>query len=182
MDSFDTRVIPVIIARSRLALVLNVALNKFLKKDDILLHLGDLACGPRKNIPDLKKLMSKFDCEKHFIRGNHDFWLSDSDLLEIGFKSVRTYILLENILICHYPLDKAFRKSDYFNNDSHKHIWDLFFNEPLKSIYHGHVHNKAILRDDGITRYNCCIDRFSKGYNIIAFPSDLEPALITALQ
>ena len=154
-------------------------INKFLKKDDIILHLGDLACGPRKSVEGLKDLMAKFKCEKHFIRGNHDYWLTNEDLYKIGFKSVRNYIRIDDVLFCHYPLDKPM-DAGY---RSQSEIWDLFYDNPeIKVIYHGHIHNNRLLRNDGLIRHNCSIDKFLKGYNICTLQASLENRLIQALR
>lgn len=143
-------------------------LQKVLTPQDKLLHLGDLMCGHRKSKIGTRHLLDKLPCEKHFIIGNHDYHLSKADLYDLGFKSVQDYILIEDTLYCHYPFDKKFYKSNFFNNTSQEYLWDLFFNNPdIKKIYHGHIHNNRILRDDKITRINCCVDAYAKGYNII---------------
>lgn len=64
-----------------------------LQSQDTLILMGDLALSPRKSKLGIKAILDTIPCKKHFIRGNHDDWVSEQDLLDMGFLSVRDYIL-----------------------------------------------------------------------------------------
>lgn len=129
--------------------------SKILNQNDILIFLGDLACGPRKNLQHIKYLLDKLKCKKIFIRGNHDTWLDDSTILKLGFSYVSDLLIYKNTLFCHYPLDKRSvipkQAPSYFKK------LDL---TGIKEIYHGHIHNNfSPDTNDNIKRINCCVDR-----------------------
>lgn len=144
-------------------------LKSFIKPNDILLFLGDVACGPGKSVELIKKYFDLLECEKYFIRGNHDYWLTNEDILKIGFKKVFDYILIEDTLFCHYPLDIPY--GVLIRYDDHQYLWGLFYeNQNIKKIIHGHVHNGKVRESsDGIKRINVSVDAKKRGFNIIEY-------------
>lgn len=126
-----------------------------LKDSDILMFLGDLDCGPNKNIEFLRRFISSLPGKKIFVRGNHDKWLDTESILYIGFSAVSDIIRYKDTLFCHYPLDSRSvipKEAPEFLKS-----YDL---TGIKKIYHGHTHNNWIVDSkDGIERINCCIDR-----------------------
>lgn len=126
-----------------------------LKKNDILIYMGDLDCGPNKNVENLKNIMDLLPSKKIFIRGNHDKWLDDKSIHYIGFSKICDLIKHNDILICHYPLDKK----STLPPEAPKFFKKIDLNG-IKTIYHGHTHNNfKVDNSDGIVRINCCIDR-----------------------
>lgn len=140
----------------------------FLKPQDSLLFLGDLACGIEKTKAECYRYLSKLQCKKHFIRGNHDYWLTDADILELGFASVQDYIWVDDLLVCHYPFDRPFDSRVFHGRQDFKYLWDLFYtNTSIKRIYCGHTHNQDPKCKDFKERVNCSVDRNKNFYNII---------------
>lgn len=132
-------------------------LKHTLTNSDVLIYLGDLDCGPQKNVEYLKWYFDQVPGKKIFVRGNHDKWLDDETIKYIGFSHVCDLIQYKDVLFCHYPLSKKSvipsQAPKYFKNI------DL---SGIRKIYHGHVHNTGTTycdSDDGITRVNCCVDR-----------------------
>ena len=152
-------------------------LKGLLKPEDVLLFIGDLACSKDKSINECKRLLELLSCEKHFIRGNHDNWLSDDDLGKIGFNSVRDYLLVNETLFCHYPLDTAYGVFGQYSR--HKYLWERFYQNPrIKKIIHGHIHNSPrAMTQDGIERINVSIDAKKSGFTILEF-KDYSPETI----
>lgn len=154
---------------------------QFIKDDDILLFLGDLALSKRKTFENCKRLVQRIHGQKHFIRGNHDKWLKDEDILAMGFLSVQDYILLGDTLFCHYPFaDNEFT----YKKPKHDYLWELFYENPsIKTIYHGHIHDGHIHNDDKTTkgykveRINCCVDKNHEGYNVVKLEGEIAQKL-----
>ena len=156
-------------------------LGNLLKEEDTLIYLGDLACSSEKSLEGCKKYLSLLKCEKHFIRGNHDKWLSNDDLVGLGFNSIRDYLRIYDILLCHYSLSSPY--GTFGRPEMHKYVWDKFYENPeIHRIYHGHNHNtplfstevdkgKRFKKYDGyvVEFVNCCIDKNPSNFNVIHF-------------
>lgn len=165
---------------------------RMLRPEDTLIFMGDLALGPRKSKLGITELLSRIPGEKHFLRGNHDAWLSDNDILQMGFKSVRDYILLPDIcsaensqtLICHYPFDQPKPKPQPGSTyEPHNYLWDLFYENPqIKTIYHGHIHAGECKKQDGIRRINCSIDAKRNEFRVVPITGILSQQITQALK
>lgn len=150
-------------------------LNGFIKEDDILLYLGDLALSRDKTLDGCKSWLDMIKCEKHFIRGNHDKWLSDTDILWLGFKTVRDYLRVDNTLFCHYSFDYPYGTFGQYK--FHEYLWDLFYdNKNIHKFYHGHCHNTPLRNCEykegrvfvgDAELINCCIDKDPKNFNVV---------------
>ena len=157
---------------------------RMLRPEDTLVFMGDLALSPRKSKLGIKAILDTIPGEKHFLRGNHDAWVSDADLLSMGFKSVRDYILLQTpkdfcdaddcgeaaqTLICHYPFDQPKPKPQPGSTyEPHGYLWDLFYENPnIKTIYHGHIHAGKCKKQDGIKRINCSVDALKGEFRVV---------------
>lgn len=46
-------------------------------------------------------------------------------------------------------------------------------------IIHGHTHTQSVDEDDGITRYNCCVDYKPNHYAPVEFTKEMFPELYT---
>lgn len=144
-------------------------LADLLGENDILFFLGDLALSAQKSVAGCKDLLAKIKCKNmHFVRGNHDKWLQNADIYECGFKSIREYLLLGETLFCHYPLDGPF--GEYGNYKLHKHLWDMFYQNPLiKKVIHGHIHNAALKPRLNVEYINVCVDKNKDKFNVLEF-------------
>jgi len=122
--------------------------NEIVKPDDILINLGDVACGLNGRKDDLKNLIQKFIGKKILIKGNHDY-LGDDFYRECGFETVGTHMILGDIFFCHY----GFSKSRTMDEES---LYKIFKKSKCKYIYHGHTHLTKI--NGIIPRFNVCTD------------------------
>ena len=148
-------------------------LASFVKKDDIFLFLGDIALSKDKSVQGCKDLISLLECEnKHFIRGNHDKWLQNADIYAMGFKSVRDYLKIDRLLICHYPLC-ADGEGEYAcerRYKIHEHLWDKFYKNPaITKIIHGHTHNNAYKGFANVEYVNVSVDKDKGVFNVLEF-------------
>ncbi|WP_088361935.1 metallophosphoesterase [Bacillus cereus] len=113
--------------------------NKTVKKDDIVIHIGDVALAKTKKI---EWILSQLNGRKWLIRGNHDYSNSVTKWGNIGFERVLTktkdpheFVIVEHeneqYALSHYYLPKEM---------GYKNI-------------HGHVHNNT----DGLDKkvYAC---------------------------
>lgn len=101
--------------------------NKVIKKDDIVIHLGDVSVDKSDNI---KKFLKDLNGVKWLIRGNHDYSNSVTKWKRLGFEEVLTksknpheYVIIE-FYGEEYALSHFYLPTDW----------------GLKNI-HGHVHN-----------------------------------------
>ena len=96
-------------------------INKYVKEDDILYHLGDWSFGGVKNIWEFRKLIK---CKNiYLVPGNHDHHIKSNKILpnciirtfNLNSKDVFTEVLPEltkitidkqEVILCHFPLDE----------------------------------------------------------------------------
>lgn len=141
-------------------------LNSKIRKDDLLIYLGDLALSKKKSIEKCKQIINSINGKKIFIRGNHDAWLNDSQIKEIGFSFVCDYLVKDTILFCHYPLNGY----PSLIPEYHRYLFNILKTRKITTIYHGHTHNNtSSFTENGILRINCCIDADPKSFNIVEF-------------
>jgi calcineurin-like phosphoesterase family protein len=84
-------------------------INQFVKKDDVLIHLGDWSFGGVENI---QNLWNRLECKNiHLFIGNHDHYIENSmysSLFKKLFLSISYYNTLkyrgEIIELMHYPI------------------------------------------------------------------------------
>lgn len=106
------------------AIITNI--NKAVKLDDTLFHLGDVSFG---GVDKVIEFRNRIKCKNvHLILGNHDVNIHASKELQEQFSSVDFYreisINGQKIVLCHYPLRTW--------NKWHTGSWML----------HGHCHGK----------------------------------------
>jgi len=81
-------------------LIIENCKNMISSEDDIY-HLGDVIF---KQKAELKEILSIIPGTKHMCKGNHDhekpIWY-----ISKGFKTCQKYIIIDNILLSHHPLD-----------------------------------------------------------------------------
>lgn len=101
--------------------------NQTVDKSDIVYHLGDIAMGSKKNIPDL---LAQLNGKTHLILGNHDKMLAGFDQSGIMFikplgrqmldtrqlASIQAYSEISHkgktVILSHYPM-RTWNKSNY---------------------------------------------------------------------
>jgi calcineurin-like phosphoesterase family protein len=113
-------------------------INKYVKEDDILIHLGDWSFGGITNIWEFR---NQIICKNiYLVLGNHDHHIKNNKLLpntlqrhaQSLFVAVEHYleVLIDNILFCcmHFPIEE----------------WNDRGNSKIKNSYmiHGHQHGK----------------------------------------
>lgn len=94
-----------------------------LKKDDVLIHLGDVCIGNEKELHET--FIQPLECQKILVRGNHDRSKSDNWLMSNGWDFVCDSFVKEylgyRILFTHAPT-----------------IYDV---KDVDINIHGHLHN-----------------------------------------
>ena len=146
--------------------------NQVVKEDDTIYHLGDFAIGWDKENYQTKKecykdLMTKLNGNKILIKGNHD-WESNNFYLDIGFKEVYDYLIINNNLLIHYPIIIN-KKSLSYIKDELKLFLNQFNIDEYRNIFHGHIHNSNYkpkkhinVSIENINYTPLCIDEYIK--------------------
>jgi calcineurin-like phosphoesterase family protein len=107
--------------------------NKLVKREDLVIHLGDVILGKDSLLP---AIMKKLNGKKILTRGNHDH-KSMEWYMERGFDFVTDYFVYRNIAFSHAPLTPLPLQS----NDNYKN--------PVTINIHGHFHkNLHRLKED----------------------------------
>jgi len=75
--------------------------NSVVKDEDLVFHLGDIACGVGKTYRKVSHILENLRGRKVLIKGNHDKW-DDEYFLE-HFESVQKYLIFGDYFFCHYP-------------------------------------------------------------------------------
>ncbi len=92
--------------------------------------------------------------EKYLIRGNHDHKPDDWYIKNLGFSGVYNYIIMENVLLTHYPL----KTNEYQSTKEVKNILSLSEiakKNNIEYVIHGHTHNKNVGLED---HYNVSVE------------------------
>lgn len=98
--------------------------NHKVKKDDTIIHLGDVAMNCNK--AQLKELLSKLNGHKYLILGNHDTRESEQWWRDVGFEKV-------------FPFPIIYKKWYILSHEP------LFLNEKIPYInIHGHLHQHTM--------------------------------------
>lgn len=98
--------------------------NACVKKEDTLMHLGDVALNCSK--AELKELLSKLNGHKYLILGNHDMRETEQWWRDVGFEEVFSFPIIYKkwYILSHEP---------------------LFLNEKIPYInIHGHIHQHTM--------------------------------------
>lgn len=97
--------------------------NNKVKKDDLVIHLGDFGLGKE---PDIRNIRNKLNGTIILIKGNHDYKITK----KLNFLIIEGNLKIGNIVFSHHPL---------------LDIPKGFFN------IHGHIHEKESLRGVNIS-------------------------------
>lgn len=101
-------------------------INKFVKKDDILFHLGDFTFAPKFSYRDTARyFMDRINCENVYnIWGNHDH-REIEPLFKDCFSLVEVYIDNQLYVLCHYCMltwNKSHHASIQLYGHSHSNL------------------------------------------------------------
>jgi calcineurin-like phosphoesterase family protein len=117
--------------------------NNVVSENDIIYHLGDFAIGWDKTFPDKKEcykhIMDQLNGKKILIKGNHDRE-SDNFYKDIGFSEVYPYLIVDGMLLTHYPLEINEYQKESLKQFIYK-LQNLYNKYKLTKVIHGHIHN-----------------------------------------
>lgn len=103
--------------------------NERVRPEDTVIHLGDVAIGPRKHIVEQIRLLNG---KKILVRGNHDQHSSCSWWMDNGFDFACDGMVFKGCLLTHHPALSIPRSCD-INIHGHLHnIWSGFHRERIK--------------------------------------------------
>ena len=121
--------------------------NDIVKDDDTVFFLGDVARIKKSTKNFVIEMLNQMKGQKILIKGNHDTE-KDDFYIKCGFKSVHDYLIVKDVMLCHYSLTQP----------SESNFLKIFRDSNCKVLIHGHIHNQNIERNDGIKRINVCVD------------------------
>lgn len=154
------------------------------KENDMVIFLGDLTFKKNHKGQKMTEIITKLPGRKVLIKVNHD-WYKDSFYRKCGFLSVNRYLIFGDYFLCHFPVTG---KADFNGR-----LMDEEYCKFVKAtrgligektgfctrIIHGHPHTQRVDEDDGITRYNCCVDYKTNHYAPVEFTKVKFPDLYT---
>ena len=133
--------------------------NERIKKDDIVLYLGDLSACVKPLVDKskrktLKSIVDQLNGKLYLIKGNHDNF-SDKTYRNCGFTFIGDYlikqILGKNILFIHVPAI-----IDEYTGPAHQRTKKIIKEHNIDYVIHGHRH---ISNPDGFpTHFNVAVD------------------------
>lgn len=112
-------------------------INKYVKEDDVLYHLGDWSFGGAHNI---KKFRDSISCKNiHLILGNHDQHIVDKtvDYQEISFNPLDLFSSVQS------TLDVTIHNSKFFFSHYAHRVW----NGSHKGVLHCYGHSHGTIPD-----------------------------------
>ena len=139
--------------------------NKIVSDDDFIILVGDLSASLRGREEHFTEILKMLKGKKILVRGNHDHQ-TDEFYKNAGFIAVFNDILIKEYYICHYP---CFDEGQTRGKEI-QYIQKVKANPQIKTIIHGHIHNKTPYEHDGIKRINVCVDYPPNDY----YPQVLE--------
>lgn len=154
------------------------------KENDMVIFLGDLTFKKNHKGQKMTEIITKLPGRKVLIKVNHD-WYKDSFYRKCGFLSVNRYLIFGDYFLCHFPVTgKADFNGRLMDEEYCKFVKATrgFIGEKTgfcTRIIHGHTHTQRVDEDDGITRYNCCVDGKPNHYAPVEFTKVKFPDLYT---
>jgi len=128
--------------------------NSLITNDDVVFHLGDFSTGLKCRYGELREVFSRLNGQIHLIRGNHDHQ-SDEELLQLGFKSVQEFKIINDTMLVHYPF---FLPKDKYNSKFQR-FYDTFnmiyTGENCRYVLYGHSHEYPSIY---VNKYNVAVD------------------------
>lgn len=125
--------------------------QQIVQPQDLVLFLGDIAFYKSQNREPLLKIFSAMPGHKILLVGNHDS-ATDTFYKALGFSKIEPYLICGKYFLCHYPIS--------LEPDSKAEIQakEAFLNSGCTKIIHGHTHTRDCVTNDGIERWNVCVD------------------------
>ena len=154
------------------------------KENDMVIFLGDLTFKKNHKGQKMTEIITKLPGRKVLIKGNHD-WYRDSFYRKCVFLSVNRYLIFGDYFLCHFPVTgKADFNGRLMDEEYCKFVKATrgFIGDKTgfcTRIIHGHTHTQRVVEDDGITRYNCCVDYKPNHYAPVEFTKVKFPDLYT---
>lgn len=154
------------------------------KENDMVIFLGNLTFKKNHKGQKMTEIITKLPGRKVLIKVNHD-WYKDSFYRKCGFLSVNRYLIFGDYFLCHFPVTgKADFNGRLMDEEYCKFVKATrgFIGEKTgfcTRIIHGHTHTQRVDEDDGITRYNCCVDGKPNHYAPVEFTKVKFPDLYT---
>lgn len=154
------------------------------KENDMVIFLGNLTFKKNHKGQKMTEIITKLPGRKVLIKGNHD-WYKDSFYRKCGFLSVNRYLIFGDYFLCHFPVTgKADFNGRLMDEEYCKFVKATrgFIGDKTgfcTRIIHGHTHTQRVDEDDGITRYNCCVDYKPNHYAPVEFTKVKFPDLYT---
>lgn len=154
------------------------------KENDMVIFLGNLTFKKNHKGQKMTEIITKLPGRKVLIKGNHD-WYKDSFYRKCGFLSVNRYLIFGDYFLCHFPVTgKADFNGRLMDEEYCKFVKATrgFIGDKTGfciRIIHGHTHTQRVDEDDGITRYNCCVDYKPNHYAPVEFTKVKFPDLYT---
>lgn len=151
-------------------------------ENDMVFFLGDLTFKKNHKGQKMTEIFTKLPGRKVLIKGNHD-WYKDSFYRKCGFLSVNRYLIFGDYFLCHFPVTgKADFNGRLMDEEYCRFVKATrdFIGEKTglcTRIIHGHTHTRSVDEDDGITRYNCCVDYKPNHYAPVEFFKEMFPEL-----
>lgn len=100
--------------------------NSIVNKEDIVIHLGDVAFQAIENKEKLEKIINRLNGTKILLPGNYDEDIANNDrsfFYNVGFNNVEVGIskmVVGNVILSHCPVDEISDK--YINIHGHLHV------------------------------------------------------------
>ena len=116
--------------------------NLIVSENDTVIHVGDIAAGIKGREDHLIDIFKRLNGTKLLAKGNHDHKSNKWYMDNLGFEEVAPYYIIDDILICHYPI----RTNEHSNPKEIANIEKLqkvIEENGIDKIIHGHVHNKS---------------------------------------
>jgi calcineurin-like phosphoesterase family protein len=118
--------------------------NESIKDDDVVILAGDVAFTNSSNKLAVQNICRRLAGRKYLVKGNHDG--KNEFYLEAGFVDVVDYIVVDNILIAHYP--------PVGDESGCKKTLSLVHQHKCDFVVHGHQHTSI----GGGHLFNACVD------------------------
>jgi len=132
--------------------------NKVVKKDDLVIHIGDYAFKADGNMLFLKECSNQLNGYKVLIKGNHDNFKNDFYLNDLGFKKLyNDYMIINKTLLCHYPLREPTEYDSKKIIRKMEKLLNVYTKNNLEYIVHGHIHDPKYPELN--YHYNVAVDR-----------------------
>lgn len=125
--------------------------QKLVEPQDLVVFLGDVAFARSENREPLQQLFQAMPGSKLLLKGNHDS-AAESFYKSLGFIAVFPHLVCGDYFLCHYPLGPEVCSKHEAEAKA------VFKNSGCSKIIHGHTHNTPCQYDDGLWRWNVCVD------------------------